>query len=73
MSARANDGWTPLHYSSSMKKYSVGERTIEGPRLLLKHGASIDAEDNEEKTPRQVALEGGQDEIAEFLLGCGAK
>jgi ankyrin repeat protein len=75
MSARANDGWTTLHYSSSRNKsgHKRTKGTIEGTRLLLKHGASIDAEDNEGKTPRQVALAAGQHEIAEFLLACGAK
>jgi ankyrin repeat protein len=75
MSARANDGWTTLHYSSSMNKrgHHGFNGTIEGTHLLLKHGASIDAEDNEGKTPRQTALAARQDEIAEFLLACGAK
>jgi ankyrin repeat protein len=68
MSARANDGWTILHYSSSRNRhgYYSREGAIEGTRLLLEHGASIDAEDNEGKTPRQVALEQGKIRLQSF-------
>jgi ankyrin repeat protein len=46
--------------------------TVEGTRLLLKHGAIIDAEDNEGRTPLQLALEHGRDDIATCLKEHGA-
>jgi len=47
--------------------------TVEGPRLLLDHGANIDAENDEGETPFQLALETGYHEMAEFLSGRSAK
>jgi len=72
---RDNDGSTLLHHSSWWQKGEsvIVMGTIEGSRLLLKHGANIDAENDEGKTPLQVALEGGNYEMAEFLSGLGAK
>jgi ankyrin repeat protein len=46
--------------------------TVEGMRLLLKHGANIDVKDNQGKTPLQVAVERGLDEVATFLSEQGA-
>jgi len=75
--ARDSDGRTPLHYSSSWLRIegagSSTRGTVEGSRLLLEHGADIQAEDNDGKTPLQVALENGHHEMAEFLLGMGAR
>jgi len=45
---------------------------IEGTRLLIQHGASIDAENNKGETARQVALATGFHEMAE-LLGFATK
>ncbi|KAH9969677.1 ankyrin repeat protein [Russula dissimulans] len=70
-----NVGSTPLHHSSRWHKgiwFSSGG-TVEGSRLLLRHGANIDAENDEGKTPLRVALERGHEEMAEFLSGLGAK
>jgi hypothetical protein len=69
------DGSTPLHASSWREKQgyatpSMG--TVEGTRLLIKHGAIIDAEDNEGMTPLQLALEHGRDEISTCLMEHGA-
>ena len=72
---RDDDGCTPLHDSSwwYKKNYIIGRGTVEGSRMLLDHGANIDAENNECKTPLQLALEKGHREMAEFLSGRGAK
>ena len=41
-------------------------------RLLLNYGANAAAEDKRGKTPFQVALENGMDEITEFLTEHGS-
>ncbi|KAH9969700.1 hypothetical protein BC827DRAFT_1380657 [Russula dissimulans] len=75
--ARDNAGRTPLHYSSFCPEkegiYDSTRGTVEGSRLLLEHGADIQAKDNEGKTPLQLALENKHHEMAEFLLGMGAR
>ena len=66
---------TPLHYSSRSRDtdFPTDNRgTVEGTRLLLKHGAIIDAEDEDGKTPLQVALAKGRDDIATCLKEHGA-
>jgi ankyrin repeat protein len=73
--ARDNDNPTPLHYSSWWGKLSIRTSTVEGTRLLLKHGAIIDAENNECRTPLQQALKllkHGRDDIATCLNEHGA-
>ena len=69
--ARSNDNSTPLHYSSW---WPISNRlgTVEGTCLLLKHGAIIDAEDNKGRTPLQIALEHGREDIATCLKEHGA-
>ena len=46
--------------------------TVEGTRLLLKHGAIIEVEDNEGRTPLQLALDHGREDIATCLKEHGA-
>ena len=74
--ARDDTNSTPLHYSSWYKNAEFSESfdggTVEGVRLLLKHGAIIDAEDGGGKTPLQVALEHGRDDIVTCLKEHGA-
>jgi ankyrin repeat protein len=73
--ARDSDDSTPLHHSSWWEKgwgYVRRQGTVEGTRLLLKHGAIIDAEDNEGRTSLQLALEHGRHDIAACLLEHGA-
>ena len=72
--ARDDDNSTPLHHSSLWQKkgYLTTRGTVEGTRLLLKYGAIIDAEDNEGRTPLQLALEHGRDDIAACLKEHGA-
>ena len=72
--ARCIDYSTPLHHSSWWKTgdYEHHQGTVEGTRLLLKHGAIVDAEDNEGRTPLQLALEHGREDIATCLKEHGA-
>jgi ankyrin repeat protein len=70
--ARGNDNATPLHYSSWSHKIVTSRGTVEGTRQLLKNGAIIDAEDDEGRTPLQLALEHGHDDIATCLKEHGA-
>ena len=72
--ARDIDSSTPLHHSSWWEKEGYGDRqgTVEGTRLLLKHGAIIDAEDNKGRTPLRLALEHGREDIAVCLREHGA-
>jgi ankyrin repeat protein len=46
-------GWTPLHYASVRRRKDVIE-------LLLAHKATINAEDNDGKTPLQRAMENNE-------------
>jgi ankyrin repeat protein len=72
--ARDNDNSTPLHYSSWYRRLGHQDRhgTVEGTRLLLKYGAIVDAEDNMGRTPLQLALEHGRDDIVACLKEHGA-
>ena len=56
---------TPLHVS-------LHRRHLDVARLLLEHGANIDAENNEGNTSFQLALEAGHHEMAGFLWGLGS-
>lgn len=61
--AKGGDGCTPLHFS----------RDVETARLLLAHGARIDALDEDhESTPAQWLI-GDVPEVARFLLERGAR
>jgi ankyrin repeat protein len=71
--ARATGGSTPLHCSSWWEKDRfTSSGTVEGTRLLLKHGATIDAEDNKGRTPLKLALDHGRHDIATCLIEHGA-
>ncbi|KAI0279320.1 hypothetical protein BGY98DRAFT_969790, partial [Russula aff. rugulosa BPL654] len=52
---------------------AVLNRRVEVVRVLLEHGASVDAEDDEGETPSQIAAASGDDDIMEVLLEYGAK
>jgi ankyrin repeat protein len=61
--ARGGDGQTPLHFAS----------TIEAARLLLDHGADINALDvDHESAPARWMVRDRQD-VARFLVGRGAR
>lgn len=73
--ARDKNDSTPLHHSSWWKRaknYPATQGTVEGTRLLLKHGALVDAKDNEGRTPMQLALEHGHNDIVTCLSGHSA-
>ena len=69
--ARDINNATPLR-RSSWSGTRLLKGTVEGTRLLLKHGAIIDTEDNEGRTPLQIALEHGHEDIATCLKEHGA-
>jgi ankyrin repeat protein len=46
---------------------------VEVVRVLLEHGANVDAEDSEGRTPFQIASAKGYDEIMKLLSEHGAK
>jgi ankyrin repeat protein len=58
-------GWTALHYCAG-----YGFVELVGP--LLERGADVDALDDENRTPLQVAIEANQHEIANLLRAGGA-
>jgi ankyrin repeat protein len=60
---------TPLHRSSWWEKQ--GFETTEN--LLLKHGAIIDVEVNQSRTPLQLALEHGRHDIVKCLSEHGGR
>jgi ankyrin repeat protein len=60
------DQSTPLHLAARWGR-------VEVVPVLLEHGASIDAEDAEGRTPLQVALWKGYSDIANLLSERGAK
>jgi ankyrin repeat protein len=61
--ARDNRGGTSLHKAVEMGRIRVA-------RLLLKHGADVNARDDPDKTPSQYTT---QQEILELLSGYGAE
>jgi ankyrin repeat protein len=52
--------WTPLHLASSNGALRV-------VRLLLEHGADVEAKNNVDKTALQIAADEGHDEVVELL------
>ena len=58
---------TPLHMT-------IINGRVEVVRVLLEHGANVDAEeDDERKNPAQIAVARRYDDIMEVLLEYGAK
>jgi ankyrin repeat protein len=55
------EGWTPL-----MKACRLGD--IDIARMLMKHGADVEAVTKDGKTPMDIAAENGHDEIVVLLL-----
>jgi ankyrin repeat protein len=62
--ARDNKHQTPLHLAALS---NLDSSQLDFVRILLVHGADVDAEDGEGRTPSQVALENGQAETAELF------
>ena len=65
---RDNDGHTPLHYPSRDTRH--GEEIIE---LFIKHGADINAQTNEGRTPVDQMLQNGRKDLAEVLRQHGGE
>ena len=63
--AQVESGFTPLHEAAL-------NGDIEFARLLLEHGADVNAKMKDGKTPLTFAVEGGQTEMASFLRERGA-
>jgi ankyrin repeat protein len=59
------DGWTPLHYAATGGNVAI-------VRLLLAHGARIDARSPNGTTPLMMAARYGSEEAVEALLAAGA-
>jgi len=68
ISARDEDGWTPLLAAS------IGNNFKDGPvlRLLLEHGADINVQHRDSRTPLHVASTEGALEVVRLLLEQGA-
>ena len=60
MNCCAAEGESPLHEAA-------GSGQIQFAKLLLDHGANINAKDDKGKTPLAIALEYKQGEMAKFL------
>jgi ankyrin repeat protein len=54
-------GWTALHYCAA-------QGFVELVELLVEHGADINAQDEQGKTPLTIALESAQPVVADLLL-----
>ena len=54
---------TPLHMVSLIP------RQLDVARVLSEHGAALDAKDKEGRTPLQLSLERGTDEVTRLLSG----
>ena len=67
VNARTTRGLTLLHVAVEEKKND------EVVRVLLEHGANVDAEDDEGRTPFQIASARRGDKTMKLLLEHGAK
>ncbi|TRM57323.1 ankyrin repeat-containing domain protein, partial [Schizophyllum amplum] len=56
---------TPLHRAAE-------DGHLELARLLVDHGADIEAQEEEGRTPLHLTAEGGHCEVARFLIDKGA-
>ena len=55
---------TPLHRLAQQRG---GRSTLDAARPLLEHGTNVDAEEKWGKTLLQMAVNSGQDEMAQLL------
>ncbi|KAH9998710.1 ankyrin repeat-containing domain protein [Russula vinacea] len=64
-------GMTPLHAAAG-SVFGTHRDRVDIMQVLLDHGAIIDAEDKNGRTPLQLALEEGGDDVATWLKEHGA-
>lgn len=57
---------TPLHLA-------VDRHHVENVRVLLAHGANVNARDGQAKTPLGVALQAGHDDLVDMLIAAGCE
>ncbi|HLR12315.1 MAG TPA: ankyrin repeat domain-containing protein [Burkholderiaceae bacterium] len=58
-------GWTPLHYAASTGK-------VDTTKMLLEHGADVDARSPDGTTPLMMAAYSGSEAVVRLLLDAGA-
>jgi ankyrin repeat protein len=63
---QTESGPTPSHWASS-------QGALEAVRLLLEHGADVEAKDNNSKTALRVAASRSRDEVVKLLREHGDK
>jgi ankyrin repeat protein len=72
VNARNAEGKTPLHFASGTQK-EVPDITLSSvARLLLEHGADVNALSNDRSTPLHLAAQPGRIEVVRVLLEHGA-
>jgi uncharacterized protein YukE len=60
VNARNNRGWTPLHIAAYWNRKDIA-------KLLLENGANPTVGDSSGKTPKDAAIEAGNEEIAKLI------
>ena len=75
VNARDSDGQTPLHFASrgpSMEGPNIALSLSSVARLLLEHGADVNARGDDHSTSLHVAVQYGRAEVVRVLLEHGA-
>ena len=67
-----NLGRTPLHLVAGSRYYPI-QNCVRIAKLLMEHGADINAQDRDSITPLHAASYLGKVEMVQLLLECGAK
>jgi hypothetical protein len=60
VNARNNHGWTPFHIAAYWNRKDIA-------KLLLENGANPTVRDSSSKTPKDAAIEAGNEEIAKLV------
>lgn len=64
VNAKTDDGWTALHVAAEYGRLAVVE-------YLVKQKASIEARDNDSRTPRDLAESFSHKDVVEYLESVG--